>query len=455
MKQRILATLLSFLTIVQVVSAPQAMAIATVSNIASIPALSSDKGPYLTGSADGTKIISAGSGLYLSTNSGVSFTSIIPSSWASTTATKPVTAAWISEDGNKIIAVQFNGDIAISVNSGSTWSFAGLTAAFRDVSASSTMEKIYAITDGRTLYSSTDSGATWSNTSTGGAGSPFTSGNFGVSQNFASVQTTSTGTNVGIVGRNGFYRSTDSGATWTMTDNIDGSNGSCCNYSAMSTNLQTILVADNGKGFYLSKNYGVSFTQIPMATFEKMAGQSAVYGYGTGVSADGTKLIAHNFGVYVYSSNDGGTTWVAETNAGYGSWGGRAFVANNGNAIVQTNARWNWVSNPTGLAYSLTNVVASNLSIALNGGGSRATYRTSSPITATISVAGKVTFFANGKVIPGCNSLLGTSSVQCNWKPSTRGIVSITGRLLPTNNSYLSAAASPLSVSITPRTTKR
>jgi hypothetical protein len=50
---------------------------------------------------------------------------------------------------------------------------------------------------------------------------------------------------------------------------------------------------------------------------------------------------------------------------------------------------------------------------------------------------------------------LGTSSVQCNWKPSTRGIVSITGRLLPTNDSYLGAAASPLSVSITPRTIKR
>ena len=455
MKQRHLAVLLSFLIVVQMFSAPHAMAIATSTNIASLPAINALKKPYLTGNADGTKIISAGSGLYLSTNSGVSFTSITPSSWSSTLATNPVSAAWISEDGNKIVAVQYNGDLAISLNSGSTWSFAGLTDTFIDVSASATMSKIYAITEVRTLYSSANSGSTWSSTSTGGSGSPFTSGNFGVNQNFMSIQTSSTGTNIGIVARNGFYRSTDSGSTWTMTDNIDGSNGSCCNYSAMSTDGQTILVADNGKGFYLSKNYGASFTQIPMATFEKMAGQSAVYGYGTGVSADGTKLIAYNFGVYAYSSNDGGTTWVAETNAGLSSWGGRAFVANNGNAIIQSNSRWNWVSNPTGLAYSLSNILTSTLSISLNGGVKTATFRSSSPITATISVAGKVTLFANGKVIPGCKSISGTGSVQCNWKPSNRGSTTITGRLLPTDNNYLSSVASPLSVSVTPRTTSR
>jgi hypothetical protein len=60
------------------------------------------------------------------------------------------------------------------------------------------------------------------------------------------------------------------------------------------------------------------------------------------------------------------------------------------------------------------------------------------------SVAGRVTFRANGKVIPGCNNraALASATVTCSYRPSTRGSVIITATLDPTNSSYLGATTS-------------
>jgi hypothetical protein len=65
-----------------------------------------------------------------------------------------------------------------------------------------------------------------------------------------------------------------------------------------------------------------------------------------------------------------------------------------------------------------------------------ATYRTPTTITATVSEAGKVTFYALGKVIPGCKSRPTVSSAAitatCQWKPSQRSAVPITAKFSPT-----------------------
>lgn len=62
----------------------------------------------------------------------------------------------------------------------------------------------------------------------------------------------------------------------------------------------------------------------------------------------------------------------------------------------------------------------------LAGGSITAGYRTQSTISATVSVASRVTFFVDGKKIPGCVSKLTTGSypsatVDCSYRPSTRG----------------------------------
>lgn len=103
--------------------------------------------------------------------------------------------------------------------------------------------------------------------------------------------------------------------------------------------------------------------------------------------------------------------------------------------------------------------VQTNSTISLASSPSVVTYRSSSTLTATLGVAGsdgKVTFYANGRKIPGC---IGKSSASliatCNWRSSTRGSVSITARLVPSDSAFLASLSSAKSLLVTNRTTRR
>lgn len=70
-------------------------------------------------------------------------------------------------------------------------------------------------------------------------------------------------------------------------------------------------------------------------------------------------------------------------------------------------------------------------SIALTSGLNTAVYRTNSTLRSTVDVDGKVTFFFNGKRIPGCINLQTINkSVDCNWKPSAINYHYITAKLV-------------------------
>jgi hypothetical protein len=71
-------------------------------------------------------------------------------------------------------------------------------------------------------------------------------------------------------------------------------------------------------------------------------------------------------------------------------------------------------------------------------------FRQAKELRVTSSVAGKVTFKANGKVIPGCKnkSVSASETVACAYRPSTRGSVAISVTLEPTDNSYIGATSS-------------
>ena len=102
------------------------------------------------------------------------------------------------------------------------------------------------------------------------------------------------------------------------------------------------------------------------------------------------------------------------------------------------------------------NIPATTISVALVAGGTAATYRASTPIAATVSVAGKVLFYVNGKKIAGCSAVSSISLVStCNWRPSNHGWVLLTARLTPTNGSYTVSNSSPLSVLISSRSSRR
>ena len=81
-------------------------------------------------------------------------------------------------------------------------------------------------------------------------------------------------------------------------------------------------------------------------------------------------------------------------------------------------------------------------------------------ITADISVASKVTFRLNGKVIPGCKRRLATGSessftVSCNWRPSMRGSVTLVATANPVADGIPSATAEPIKVFVNNRSGPR
>jgi hypothetical protein len=99
-------------------------------------------------------------------------------------------------------------------------------------------------------------------------------------------------------------------------------------------------------------------------------------------------------------------------------------------------------------------------SLALAGSATTATYRTVVVITANITVASKVTFRVNGKILPGCKNRSTTGSspniiATCSWKPSNRGVVSLTAAATPTGAGISSSTSTPLSIMVDRRTGSR
>jgi hypothetical protein len=107
------------------------------------------------------------------------------------------------------------------------------------------------------------------------------------------------------------------------------------------------------------------------------------------------------------------------------------------------------------ITITVTDVVdtSSFNSLALAGSATTATFRSSVVITANVTVASRVTFRVNGKVLPGCKNKLATGSgssfsVTCNWRPSNRGQVNLTAAATPTGAGISSATANALSIRV-------
>ena len=108
----------------------------------------------------------------------------------------------------------------------------------------------------------------------------------------------------------------------------------------------------------------------------------------------------------------------------------------------------------SGLSISVVNG-STTISIALAGGVTTATKSTPILITATISQAGKVTFYWRNKRIAGCVNKTGSVTATCSWKPSVRGDSFISAELDPASGLYLNSTSAQLNVFVTTRTSAR
>lgn len=83
-------------------------------------------------------------------------------------------------------------------------------------------------------------------------------------------------------------------------------------------------------------------------------------------------------------------------------------------------------------------IVPTSHSIALTNGLNSAVYRTASTLRSTVDVDGKVTFFFNGKRIPGCINIQTVSKIaNCTWKPSAINYNLITAQLVSPGGSLV------------------
>ena len=114
------------------------------------------------------------------------------------------------------------------------------------------------------------------------------------------------------------------------------------------------------------------------------------------------------------------------------------------------------------ITITVTDVVdtSSFNSLALAGSATSATYRTVVVITANVTVASRVTFRVNGKVLPGCKNKLATGSsssfsATCSWRPSNRGSVALTAAATPTGAGISSTTSNPVNIMVDRRTGPR
>ena len=114
------------------------------------------------------------------------------------------------------------------------------------------------------------------------------------------------------------------------------------------------------------------------------------------------------------------------------------------------------------ITVTVTDVVdtSSFNSLALAGSATTASFRTTISITANLSVASKVTFRVNDKVLPSCKnkSTSGSGSshtATCSWRPSNRGSVTLTASAVPTGAGISSSTSAPISIRVGNRTGAR
>jgi hypothetical protein len=129
---------------------------------------------------------------------------------------------------------------------------------------------------------------------------------------------------------------------------------------------------------------------------------------------------------------------------------------------IKTSSTKNLVTSPgTGspnrLVYLSVLPDVTNVSINIAGSATTVASRQTVTLSAVSNVAGKVTFRANGKVIPGCKGVRTVSlTATCQWRSSIKGTNQLSAQIIPTTIAENEAATSSnYSITVTPRTGTR
>lgn len=136
-----------------------------------------------------------------------------------------------------------------------------------------------------------------------------------------------------------------------------------------------------------------------------------------------------------------GTTSVT-TNAGIATFSGLGLTGTGGSTYILTYSAPGVSSVTQNITLAITAPATITLSLSTNL--LTAEKGKISTINAAVSTPGKVTFYANGKVIPGCIKKSATTSALCSWKPTIQGRVTALKALLVPNSSSYQDVFSPI-----------
>ena len=181
-------------------------------------------------------------------------------------------------------------------------------------------------------------------------------------------------------------------------------------------------------------------------------GASGSTGEGVNYTVNGTQYNYVNWNGSE-PNNSGGESALQMLSGSTGNWND----LNEANATMGYVVEYGGISGETVSYAAATTTInvniayASTISVGLTNSATTATYRAVSQLTATISPDGKVTFYANGKAIPGCKNKSGTTSATCNWKPAQIGRINITASFVPNSNNYPNSAAPPALIVVSAR----
>lgn len=268
-----------------------------------------------------------------------------------------------------------------------------------------------------------------------------TAGTTGVSQNLAGAG--GTGGNAGTTASVSNSWSAAAGAGWkgnsTVATTYSGNNQNN-GYSPLNGGvggakffnmISGVDCGDNSGGFGGGGGGGGSATASPSTC--NGVGNNGVGGGGGGYSGGGN------------GSND------SSTDRGAGGGGGSINNGTNQSATAGFGTGAGYVT-----IVFMVDPAATSVTLSAAGNVTNVSKSTAITLTATVGAPGKITFFANGKRIPGCISKAVTTSITCNWKPATRGVATVTATLIPTDTStYLTSQSAKFNLQSVQRSNRR
>jgi photosystem II stability/assembly factor-like uncharacterized protein len=239
----------------------------------------------MASSADGTRLgaVDWNGGIWSSTNSGLTWqkTSAPNTNWNDIAS---------SADGTRLGAVNYGGGIWTSTDGAVTWTpTSAPTNLWNSIVSSADGLRLVASVNGGGIFSSTNGGVTWTQTSAPSAAAWF-------------LAASADGTRLAAAVLNGgIWTSTDGGVTWTPTSaptNIWYSIASSADGERLAA-----LQRNSGGSIWTSTNGGVTWTQASAPTTNNW--------YSIASSADGMRLAAGQSPGGIWTSTDGGGTWTA------------------------------------------------------------------------------------------------------------------------------------------------